>query len=63
VRTAVISLLLIASSAPGLLACAVCGLASASDNQSAYASMSVMLSAIPLSIFAGVAIWIYRRSR
>lgn len=62
-RTVLTTALLVASSAPALLACAVCGLASGSDNQAAYESMSVMLSAIPLSIFAGVAIWIYRRSR
>lgn len=46
-----------------LLACPVCGLASASDNQSSYVSMSVMLSALPLSMMAGIVFWLYRKNR
>ena len=54
---------MIALGAPVVLACPVCGLASGSDNQSAYAWMSVMLSALPLGMIAGAAIWVYRRSK
>ncbi len=46
-----------------LFACPVCGLASASDNQSSYVSMSVMLSALPLSMMAGIVFWLYRKNR
>jgi hypothetical protein len=46
-----------------LLACTICGLAGAADNTYAYAAMSIVLSAVPLGIVAGIAIWIGRASR
>jgi hypothetical protein len=52
-----------AFSSPALLACPVCGLASPSDNQSSYVSMSIMLSALPLGMIAGFGIWLYRKYR
>lgn len=62
-RTALSALMFIAISSPVLLACPVCGLASPSDNQSSYVSMSIMLSALPLAMIAGFGIWLYRKYR
>lgn len=61
-RTTALTLAMTALPA-ALLACPVCGLASASDNQSSYVSMSVMLSALPLGMMAGIAVWLYRKNR
>jgi hypothetical protein len=61
-RTTVLALAMTALPAV-LWACPVCGLASASDNQSSYVSMSVMLSALPLGMMAGIAFWLYRKNR
>jgi hypothetical protein len=61
-RTTALALAMIALPAV-LWACPVCGLASASDNQSSYVSMSVMLSALPLGMMAGIAFWLYRKNR
>ena len=59
VGSLVAALLLIA---PGpALACPVCGLAGTDDSNSAYVAMTIMLSALPLGMIAGVAIWIRRR--
>jgi hypothetical protein len=44
------------------LACPVCGLAGTADNRDAYAAMTVMLSAVPLAMIAGVAVWLIRRA-
>ena len=46
-----------------LLACPVCGLSGASDNNWAYAVMSVIISAVPLGMIAGIVIWLRRASR
>lgn len=46
-----------------LLACPVCGLAGVEDNLTAYAVMTLVLSALPLAMIGGVVTWIYRRSR
>jgi hypothetical protein len=62
-RTAVSALMFVALASPVLLACPVCGLASASDNQSSYVSMSIMLSVLPLGMIAGFGIWLYRKYR
>ena len=49
------SMLIAMLAAPAVaLACPVCGLASTGDNQSSYVSMSVMLSALPLGMIAGM---------
>ena len=60
-RTITIALLFVVTSPTWMLACEVCGLASPAPNQAQYISMSVMLSAVPLSMFAGVGFWLYRR--
>ena len=48
--------------APGpALACPVCGLSGTDDSNGAYIAMTVMLSALPLAMIAGVAAWVRRR--
>ena len=59
VLTAALALLLAAPASA--LACPVCGLAGSEESGAAYLGMTVMLSALPLGMIAGVAIWVRRR--
>jgi hypothetical protein len=55
----VLGLLLLAPESA--LACPVCGLAGSDESGTAYVAMTVMLSALPLGMIAGVALWVRRR--
>ena len=47
---------------PGVaLACPVCGLGNGGDNEWAYATMSVILSALPLGMMVAGTVWLSRR--
>jgi hypothetical protein len=58
---AAVTLALLLLAPASALACPVCGLAGSAESNTAYVAMTVMLSALPLGMIAGVAIWIRRR--
>jgi hypothetical protein len=45
------------------LACPVCGFAGTANNNGAYEATTVLLSAVPLSMIAGITFWLVRRAR
>ncbi len=44
------------------LACPVCGFAGTADNNGAYRATTVLLSAVPLGMIAGITLWLVRRA-
>lgn len=65
VRTAIAALLCAAAlAAPRLaLACSVCSAGREDETQTAFLLTTVFLSALPLSMFAGLGFWLWRRHK
>lgn len=60
---AVLTIVILVLAPSAALACPVCGLVGVEDNATAYASMSLVLMALPLGMIAGIAAWLARSIR